>query len=66
MTHNMIQYYKQLARAANARGNDMAVARIVALRLEPLFGDDHRAARAFYTELERTAPTPGDNPMQGD
>ena len=66
MTHNTLQYYKQLARAANARGEQMMVARIIGLRLEPLFGDDHRAAHRFYTELEQTAPVEYYQPMKED
>jgi hypothetical protein len=50
-----LEHYLQLARQANAAGDHNTVAMIVTLKLEPLFGDDHCAARAFYTELEQTA-----------
>jgi hypothetical protein len=66
MTHHILQYWKQLARAANARGNAMEVGRIIGTKLEPLFDGDHRAAFAFYTELEQSAPTPIYTPMMGD
>jgi hypothetical protein len=59
-----LEHWKQLARAANARGDQMMVGKIIGLRLEPLFGDDHRAAHRFYTELERNASVAYYNPMQ--
>jgi hypothetical protein len=63
---NDLEHYKQLARKANARGDQMMVARIIGLHLEQLFGDDHRAAHRFYTEFEQTAPRIYYNPMQSD
>ena len=62
----MLEYYKKLARDANARGDQMMVARIIGLHLERLFEDDHRAAHRFYTELEQTAPVAYYSPMQDD
>jgi len=53
-----LQYYKDMARAANARGDYMMVGSIIAKHLEPLFGDNHAAAYAFYNELEQEAPLP--------
>jgi hypothetical protein len=62
-----LQHYKELARAANARGDQFRVSMIIGLHLEQLFGDDHRGARAFYTELERTVLSPSSyQPMKDD
>lgn len=66
MTHDTLQYCKQLARAANARGDDMMVGTIIGLNLEPLFGDDHAAAHRFYTELEHTFPNAIYGPIKED
>jgi hypothetical protein len=44
----------------------MTVGMIIGLPLEPLFGENHKAAYRFYTELEQSAPLPLYNPMQGD
>ena len=63
---NDLERFKQLARDANARGDQMMVARIIGLHLEQLFEDDHRAAHRFYKQLEQEAPTTYYNPMQGD
>jgi hypothetical protein len=39
---------------------------IIGTQLVKLFGDDHAAARAFYSELEQSAPTAMYNPMRRD
>jgi hypothetical protein len=57
MSHHVLQFWKHMARAANKRGNQFLVGHIIGLRLESLFGDDHRAAHRFYTELEQSAST---------
>jgi hypothetical protein len=61
-----LQHYKELARVANARGDNAMVGMIIGLHLEKLFGDNHAAAHRFYTELEQTSPTPLYQPMNGD
>jgi hypothetical protein len=61
-----LRYYEDLARAANARGDDMMVATIIAKYLVPLFGADHQPARAFSKELEQTAPFVSYSPMMND
>lgn len=59
---NALEHYKELARAAAARGDDMAVCRIIGLHLSRLFDDD-QAAFAFYRELECKLPNPLYQPM---
>jgi hypothetical protein len=44
----------------------MEVAKIIGLHLEPLFGDDHRAARKFCAELEKTSPGISYEPMKDE
>jgi hypothetical protein len=61
---SLLEHYKQLARQANARGNQMKVATIIGKHLSELFGDDHAAAHRFYRELEQTAPVPYYNVMR--
>jgi hypothetical protein len=54
-----LEHYKQLARQANAQGDQFTVGMIIVKRLEQLFGNNRQAAYRFYAQLEQTAPHPG-------
>lgn len=54
VTQQDIEEVKALARRYNAAGDHLHLNRAIGI-LEVIWADDH-AAKAFYTELEQTAP----------